>query len=518
MATVLVNARVLTLDPERPRARVLRFEGGRVTHVADDARGLDGEVRDLGGAVVLPGLSDAHLHIQGIGARALQLDLRGCQSSEDAAVAVGARHAELHAGAWLLGRGWDQNRWPGAEYPTRDALDRAAPGRPVALTRIDGHALWASSRALELAGIRRDTADPAGGSIVRDARGEPTGLLVDTAMELVEEKIPAPSRAELRAELLAGVEALARAGLGSVHDMGTTPEMAEVLAELAADGALGVRVFAHLYGKPEAIAERMASPTRVGLYREVGVKLFADGALGSHGALLSCPYCDRPSERGLALMEPHELTEAARRIHEAGLQIAIHAIGDLANRRALDAIAAAQGSDRSRRHRVEHAQILAPEDLPRFRELGVTASMQPTHATSDMPWAEARLGRERLLGAYAWRSLARSGARLAFGSDAPIEHENPWFGLHAAVTRQDRQGAPERGWLAEQCLSVPEALEAFVCGAASAVLQDDPRLRPGARADLCVVDRDPLETAPSDLWRTETLATWVDGRERYAKR
>lgn len=509
MATVFVNARILTLDPARPRARALRFDAGRVTDVADDPRGLDGEAVDLDGAVVLPGLSDAHLHLEGIGARARQLDLRGARSATDAADAVRARHAELPEGRWLLGRGWDQNRWPDAEYPTRSALDRAAPGRAVALTRIDGHAMWVSTPALDLAGIRGETPDPPGGAIARDARGLPTGLLVDTAMDLVSAVIPPPTKPELGARLLAGLEAVARVGLTSVHDMGTSAEMAEVLAELAAEGRLGVRVFAHRFGALEAC---LAPPKHVGLYREVGVKLFADGALGSHGALLLCPYCDRPGESGLALMQPEELAAAAAAIHAAGLQIAIHAIGDLANRRALDAIAAAQGADRSRRHRIEHAQLLAPDDLPRFQALGVSASMQPTHATSDMPWAEARLGRERLAGAYAWRSLERSGALLAFGSDAPIEEENPWFGVHAAVTRQDRQGAPAGGFLPEERLSVLEALEAFSSGAARAVHQDSPRLRPGARADFSIVDRDPLETPPGELWRVQPLATWVDGR------
>lgn len=517
MATVLANARVLTLDPARPRASVLRLDGGRVTHVADDVTGLDGERIDLAGAVVLPGLGDAHLHLHGIGARARQLDLRGASSADEVAARVRGRHAELADGEWLLGRGWDQNRWPGAEYPTREPLERAAPGRAVVLTRIDGHASWVSGRALELAGVHRGSPDPAGGSIVRDQGGEPTGLLIDTAMDLVTARVPEPTRAELRADLLQGLAAVARVGLTSVHDMATTPAMADALAELAREGCVGVRVYAHLYGSPAALAPRLAAPVRAGLYREVGVKLFADGALGSHGALLLCPYCDRPGERGLALMEPAELEASARAVHAAGLQIAIHAIGDLANRRALDAISRAQGADRSRRHRVEHAQILAPEELPRFRALDVTASMQPTHATSDMRWVEARLGRERLRGAYAWQSLAAHGARLCFGSDAPIEDENPWFGVHAALTRQDRQGTPAGGFVPEERLSLGATLRAFTRGAAEAVHEDDPALRPGARADLTLVDRDPFETAVTELWRVETLATWVDGRQVYAK-
>ncbi|MBK7583675.1 MAG: amidohydrolase family protein [Myxococcales bacterium] len=247
------------------------------------------------------------------------------------------------------------------------------------------------------------------------------------------------------------------------------------------------------------------------------MKLFADGALGSHGALLLCPYCDRADTSGLALMTPEELDHAADVVHRAGLQLAIHAIGDLANRRALDAIQRAQGSDHSRRHRVEHAQLLTAEDIPRFAELGVVASMQPSHATSDMGWVEARVGRERLAGAYAWRRLKTSGALLAFGSDAPIEHENPWFGLHAAVTREARPGGPEGGWFPEQRLNLSEALDAFVSGPARAVGQDEPRLAPGARADLSVVDRDPFSLAPADLWRVEPAATWVDGFEVFRR-
>ncbi|MCC6898019.1 MAG: amidohydrolase [Polyangiaceae bacterium] len=506
--TTFVNARVLTLDPQRPSASAITFENGVVTEIGAAPRGT--EQIDLGGAVVLPGLVDAHLHLDGMGARERQLDLTGARSLDDALARVGERHRRLPEAAWLVGRGWDQNRWPVAEYPDASSLERVAPGRAVALTRADGHAMWVSPRALELGGVGPSTADPRGGSLLRDARGAPTGVLLDAAMELVSP--PKPSREALRADLVAGVAAAARVGLTAVHDMGTTLEMAELFTELAQEGSLAVRVFAHLCAPMAELETRLSAPVRTDRYAEVGVKLFADGALGSHGALLHRPYCDLPTSSGLALMQPLELTQAACRVHSAGLQIAIHAIGDLANARALDAIASAQGADRGRRHRVEHAQILAPADVPRFAALGITASVQPCHATSDMAWVEARLGAERLAGAYAWRTLLASGAHLAFGSDAPIEPENPWYGVHAAVTRTDRSGRPPGGWRPDERLDVLAVLRAFTAGGAWAAHSPGGCIALGAPADFSVVDRDPFRTPPDDLWKIQPLGTWVGGR------
>lgn len=506
--TTFINAKVTTLDPSRPNATTVSFERGVVTAIGEGPAG--GDSVDLEGAVVLPGLVDAHLHLDGMGARQRQLDLSGATSLDEVLLRVAERHHQLPESAWLVGRGWDQNRWPGADYPDASALERVAPGRAVALTRADGHALWVSSRALALGGVVRGSTDPAGGCIVRDEGGAPTGLLIDAAMEQV--AVPKPTRSELRSDLAAGLAAAARVGLTAVHDMGTTLEMAELLAELARDGAVPVRVFAHLCGPLDELESHLASPVRTERYVEVGVKLFADGALGSHGALLHRPYCDRPASSGLALMEPGELALAAQRVHAAGLQVAIHAIGDLGNARALDAIALAQGADRTRRHRIEHAQILAPADIPRFAALGITASMQPSHATSDLGWVEARLGAERLAGAYAWRSLRDAGAALSFGSDSPIEPENPWYGVHAAVTRRDRAGHPVGGWRPDERLDLSAALEAFTRGGARAVHSLGGRIVLGAPADFSVVDRDPFATPPDDLWKIRPLSTWVGGR------
>ncbi len=514
-ALVFTNGSIATFDPTRPRAGALRLERGIVTHVADGPEGLTGQRVDLEGGVLLPGLSDAHLHLAGIGARERELDLSGTESLAEAVERVRAAMAQRPDAELLVGRGWDHNLWPGGELPTADALDRAAPGRVVRLTRVDGHASWVSRAALTRAGIGSTTPAPRGGEIVRDAAGNPSGVLVDAAMDAVEALLPAPSRAEVEAQLRAGLAAVARVGLTSVHDMGTTPRMLEILSELARTGELPVRVFAYLWAPLPDVDAALDARVDTGLLRVAGVKLFADGALGSHGALLSCPYCDRPSSSGLALTEPEELCQVARHVHERGQAVAIHAIGDLAVRRALDAIAFARGAEGVRRHRVEHAQIVAPADLPRFAALGAVASVQPTHATSDASFAEARLGAERLGWAYRARSFVESGALLAFGSDSPIEHENPWRGVAAAVGRKSRTGEP---FLATEALDVEQALDGFIQGPRRALGEPPIRLVPGASPDLCLVDRDPLQTPPDELALIRARGTWVQGATAAGRR
>jgi predicted amidohydrolase YtcJ len=418
----------------------------------------------------------------------------------------------------VRGRGWDQNDWPKQAFPTAADLDRIVPDRPVWLERIDGHMVWVNTKAMLLAGVDAKTRNPNGGELLRDPQGRPTGIFVDNAIELVERVLPATTAAELRADLERGMQLCAAAGLTGAHDMGTTPAMLTELKALETEGRMPIRVTAYLSGTEEELAPLLAvPPTRTGLLRVVGVKLFADGALGSRGAALLAPYSDRPDTSGLLVVTPEALNERSYRIHVAGYQLAIHAIGDRGVRVALDAIAAAEAADNSRRHRVEHAQVVAPEDWGRFAAYNVPASMQPTHATSDMPWAEARLGKARLVGAYAWKSLARLGAVLAFGSDAPVERVSPWLGLYAAVTRQDLTGLPPGGFTPGERLSIREALKAFTAGAAYAT--NDPELgviRVGARADLTIVDRDPEQIPAIELPKTRVLWTVVDGRLQAA--
>jgi predicted amidohydrolase YtcJ len=444
--------------------------------------------------------------------------VRALASPEACAEAVAAAAARQPEG-WLLGRGWDQNLWPGGDWPTRALLDRVAPDRPVMLRRVDGHAAWVNGEALRLAGIDADTPDPEGGHIHRDPlSGEATGVLVDNAADLVRDIIPPPGPAETERRIrLAAAHCLSR-GLTAVHDMGARWDRIQLYRRLAETGALGLRVVCFLDDDPPTLAAGLAAgPQQTDDLSFVcrGVKLYADGALGSRGAWLLAPYSDAPARRGLQVTPRAHLEEVCRRAAAAGFQVATHAIGDAANRLVLDVYAGALGAETAgRRWRIEHAQILDVADLPRFARLGVIASMQPVHCTSDMDWAPQRLGEDRLDGAYAWRSLADTGTVLSFGSDAPVEPVDPLPGLHAACTRTHADGTPVGGWRPQQCLSPREALRGFTLGPAYAAFLDQHLgvIAPGRLADLTVLSGDPLRTPPAALLDLRAEATVVQGR------
>lgn len=502
-ATVWTNATVLVPDGT---ASGIRTANGVITHVWTGEAPADatGSVVDLGGAFVLPGLVDAHLHLRGIGRAARQLRLVGTDSPAAVAALVAAE-TDRDPGTWIRGRGWDQNDWVVKDFPTAAVLDAVAPEHPVWLTRVDGHAVWVNTRAMELAGITKETPDPPGGRIIRDASGDAMGVFVDAAIDLVAGQLPEPTAAEIRADLQRGIALCQAAGLTGGHDMGVGPTVLAQLSALEAEGALGMRVSAYLADGDDLIARIGTPPDRDGLLQVPGVKLFADGALGSRGAALKADYDDAPGTRGLLQKTPHELATTAGAVHEAGYQLAIHAIGDRGISVALDAIAAAQGPDRSRRHRIEHAQVVDPAEFDRFAELGVVASMQPTHATSDMPWAEARVGPERIAGAYAWRQMLDRGIALAFGSDAPVEEHAPRFGLHAAVHRTAPDGAPAGGWRMQDAVTFEEALAAFTTGAAHAAHRPGGALRVGAPADFVAFAEDPRAGGLLDLTVRRTV-------------
>jgi len=472
-------------------------------------------------SVVVPGLTDAHGHLVGLGLSLVKVDLRSCRSSQDCAARVQSTLPKIPPGAWLLGRGWDQNLYPDQRFPTRASLDAVAPSTPVFVRRIDGHAGWANSEALRRAHITRDTPDPPGGRILRDAAGEPTGIVVDRASDLVEKAIPLPSDLEVEQAILRAQDLLVSQGLTSVHEMGIPPRWAEVYSRLARSGRLKIRVYAHWAGEPGALEEAFRrGPLRAGpddLFTLRAIKLYADGALGSRGAHLKAPYSDDPHNTGLVLTPMGEVEAVSRRALASGFQVSTHAIGDAATHDVLEAYARA-GVTPAARFRIEHAQIVDPADIPRFAQLGVIASMQPTHATSDMPWAEKRVGRSRLAGAYAWRRFLDAGVHVAFGSDFPVELSDPRLGLFAAVTRTDLKGQPPGGWLPEQRLTVDEALRAFTTGAAYAAFEEDWRgeLRPGQAADLTVFDG-PLDT-PEHIVQRKVLMTIVAGRVVYDAR
>jgi predicted amidohydrolase YtcJ len=522
---VLVGGVVITLDPARPRATAVAMRDGRIVSVGDEALvkpfvGRTTKRINLAGRAVVPGLTDAHVHVEGLGASLENLDLVGAATIDEALRRVGVRARRLKPGEWLLGRGWDQNDWPGQQFPTAAQLDRVSAGHPVYLTRVDGHAGWTNTKALRLAGIDAKTQDPMGGRLIRDDSGAPTGVLIDRAQSLVTSKIPPPTRAVRKRRLAAGLQACARAGLTEVHDAGVALDAVGLYKELLREKPLPVRVYVMLRGPGEFLAKGATLKPEVGLGDGLltirAIKVVADGALGSRGALLLAPYADEPGTKGLLTVEEDEFRRLLTRAIAQGFQVNTHAIGDGANRFVLDAYERAFGGyDGSRyRFRIEHAQVVAPADVPRFKSLGVIPSMQPTHCTSDMYWAEARLGTERAKGAYLWKTFLKEGVPIAGGSDAPVESIAVLPGLYAAVTRQDAKGWPPGGWHPEERVTIEEALDMFSRHAAFAAFEEHDRgaVVVGRRADLTVLTRDLTAIPPADILATKVSLTIVGGR------
>ena len=496
--------------------RILATGGSELKERYNRAAPIDGN-----GRYVLPGLVDAHAHLYSQGFLQISLDLAGTPSLDESIDRIRQFAADNPRRSWLLGRGWNQVLWPVQEFPTASDIDAVVSDRPVWLRRIDGHAAWANTRALEIAGIDDDTPDPIGGKILRDDNGKATGVLIDKAMGLVEQHVPKPDKAAIRQAYLKAVESLVALGMTGMHDAGINVAEAEVLISMADNDELDMRVYAMISDAGEnldAIAEPLIAygDDRLDIR---SVKLYSDGALGSRGAAMIEPYSDDPENRGLPFWTQDELDGFVRKANGMGFQVGIHAIGDLGNRMALDSFERAQNGEPSPlRNRVEHAQIIAPDDIPRFAELGVIASMQPIHATSDKNMAEDRIGPDRIKGGYAWRRLLDTGAVIAAGSDFPVELPNPFLGLYAAVTRMDRAGEPDGGWYPDQALTRAEALHAFTLGAAYAALREDRlgSLEAGKWADFIIVDRDYFEIPESTIDDIRVLETWVGGERVYS--
>ncbi len=481
-----------------------------------------GEVVELAGAHVFAGFTESHGHLVGYGAALEQVDLRDAATFDEVVARVRAAAARLPAGSWVQGRGWDQNLWPDKRFPTHDKLSAAVPDHPVLLRRVDGHAALANARALAAAGITAATPDPRGGEILRDASGRPTGVVVDTAEELLDRVVPAPAAADIERRVTAAGLRLASFGVTEIHDAGASRAELAVLRGMADAGRLPVRVYVMLDGSDDALLERefAVGPQvrRDGMLAVRAVKLYADGALGSRGALLSAPYADDRSSRGLEVTPEARLADVVRRAGKAGFQPCIHAIGDAAVTRVLDIYERELGARGDLlRPRVEHAQIVRPEDVPRFAALGAIASVQPTHCTSDMPWVPARLGDARVAWAYRWRSLLAAKARLCLGSDVPVESPDPRLGMWAAVTRRTPQGTPDGGWNPGESLTPAEALAGYTTWAAAAAFEEDWRgaCAPGYAADLTILDRDPIAGAPAAILQARVVRTVVAGRDAF---
>lgn len=472
-------------------------------------------VVDASGSTILPGLVDAHGHLYGLGISLDMVDLVGTTSFDEIVERVRARAARTPRGEWIVGRGWDQNDWASKEFPTAAMLDAASADHPVYLERIDGHAAIVNTAALRIAGVTAATADPHGGRIIRDASGAPTGVFVDTASSLIDRHMPGATAEQRKARVLAAAEAIAATGLTAMHDAGIDTDTIAAVRELIDEGRFPIRVYGLLADNDALLEEWFARGPLLdhgGKLTIRAVKLYADGALGSRGAALLEPYADDATNSGLMIARPEHLEDVARRGRTAGFQINTHAIGDAGVRNVIDAYARA-GVTPEDRFRIEHLQVIASSDVPRLVSHGIIASMQPTHATSDMYWAEERLGPERVKGAYAWRTVLNAGGRLALGSDFPVEQVNPFLGIHAAVTRQDQKGWPEGGWFPSQRLTLAEAIRGFTSDAAYAAFQEASRgtIEPGKLADFTIVEGNIYDVAPQDLYKTKVQYTVVGG-------
>jgi len=563
VSLVLTNGKVFTADEQDTIAQAVAIDGERIVAV-----GTNEEIRrdytgvrtiDLRGRLVTPGFNDAHIHFMNGGLAMMRVDFGGATTLAETKRRVAEKARELPEGSWILGRGWDHTLW-GGQWPTRQDLDEVAPRHPVFVTRVDGHVSWANSLALERAGVTRETRDPEGGELLRDAQGVPTGILKETAANLVGRVVPQPSRAEkLRAIELALAEAR-RYGITSVSDAVSGYDALELYRELLAADRLTVRVAEWLsFETPVETLKRQreefdahkVDPLRI---RITALKGFVDGTLGSRTAAMLAPFADDPNNSGIPRRPPEELNRMAAERMAAGFQIALHAIGDRANRMALDAFKAAPVMTQqeglrievesistsgatsvskrekatehvlssevvSSRHRVEHAQVVAPIDFARFRELGVVASMQPSHAISDKRWAQDRLGEYRVLGAYSWHTFRAHGVRVAFGTDWPVEPISPYLGLFAAVTRQSTDMQPAGGWWPQERISIADAIRCYTAEPAYATFEesDKGQIKPGMLADLVVHTRDLLTIPPKEILNTEAAITIFNGRVVYER-
>lgn len=525
--TLFVGGMVVSTAMQQPQKNVAIYVSGGVIREIGPAEAMraahaTATVVDASNATILPGLTDAHGHLYGLGLALDIVDLTGTTSYQEVIARVQARAATAAPGEWILGRGWDQNDWDVKQFPTAAALDAALPNHPVLLERIDGHATLANTAAMRAAGVTAASQDPEGGHIERDANGNPTGVFIDTAAALLDRAQPEVSAAQRKARVLAAAQAIAATGLTQMHDAGIDGATITAVKELIDEKRFPIRVYAMLADNAAMLDTWFRSGPLVdygGRLTVRAVKLYADGALGSRGAALLAPYSDDPKNSGLMIAKPEHLEDVARRGRAAGFQINTHAIGDRGVRNTIEAYARA-GVSAKDRFRIEHLQVIALDDVPKLVQHGIIASMQPTHATSDMYWAEARVGPERIKGAYAWRTLLNAGGRLALGSDFPVEAVNPFFGIYAGVTRQDQKGWPEGGWRPSERLTLAETIRGFTLDAAYAAFEENSRgtIEVGKLADFTIVEGDLYAMPPTELYKAKVRATVVGGEVVYGLR
>ena len=518
-----INGYTFNSNQELVQFSALQFTDDRVDHILTEAENLPREgirVIDGNGRTLLPGLIDAHGHILSYGRLLLQVDLGGSLSETEAAQRVADFYSKNEDLEWIQGRGWNQVLWESNEFPGANSLDLVVSDKPVWLRRIDGHAGWANTKAMELAGVTRESEDPNGGQIIRDENGYPTGVFIDTAMNYIASQIPTSTTEELKNALSMAMNRLASYGLTAVHDAGVSSQTIAAYKQLAEEGPLPIRVNVMLAASDPLFLDRLEE----GYFRSDddtltinSVKIVGDGALGSRGAALIEDYSDDSGNRGLLRYNDERLEYLMRVAMNGGFQVNTHAIGDNANMKVLDNYERliSETDSRNLRHRIEHAQILRYEDILRFAQLGVIPSMQATHATSDKNMAQDRIGEVRIQGAYAWRKLMQADTLIANGSDFPVESPDPFWGLHASVTRQDQSNEPPGGWLPDERMSLEEAFASFTVNAAFAGHQENllGTLEAGKKADFIIIDRDIFKIPKNELWQTQVLETWVNGEK-----
>ncbi len=521
------NAQIYTVSAQSPTVEAFATQNGKFLATGTlkqlkSAYPLASEI-NLNGSTVIPGFIDAHGHLLGLGQSLLNADLMGTKNKAEIIERLKAKEKELADGQWLLGRGWDQNDWPNKALPSKSDLDEAFPTRPVWLERVDGHAGWANSAALAYVKKNLDGDwQIDGGEILRDDDEKATGVFIDNAASLVESKVPSSTDVELTAALEKAMTKTAQVGLTSMHDAGTSLKTWQLLESLNDQEKLKIRVYSMANGANDMLDHLCESGVQVdprAMLTARSIKLYSDGALGSRGAALIEDYSDAAGNRGLLIESEETLTQHANRAAGCGLQINIHAIGDRGNRVTLNVLeAATQNESAPGRHRIEHSQVIAPEDFDRFKKLQLVASVQPTHATSDMYWAEERVGSERIKGAYAWQKFIELGIPLALGSDFPVEKPDPLHGFYAAVSRKDHAGWPEKGWYSTQTLSREQALYGFTLGAAYAAFQEKQlgSIETGKYADFTVLSQDIMKVAEADILSTKIMATYINGKNVFS--
>src|SRR5687767_13084529 len=526
---VFINGAVYTANDRQPTAEAVVTGGDRIIYVGDNAGARrfivkNTRVIDLQGRALLPGFTDSHQHLAGVGFREMNLNLEGTTSLQDFLAKVKARVGQAKPGEWVTGRGWIETFWQPPLFPTRADLDNVAPNNPVILGRADGHGAVVNSAALKLAGIDKNTPNPFGGEISKDANGEPNGMLLDAAQSLVRRHIPDTTAADAERAIILGVTRNISLGWTQVQDAGGSYPEVELFKKLYSEGKIKLRIFKAIHGPSESSARLLADGPIIGAYNHRftlrTIKVVSDGALGSRGAGLLAPYADKPDTKGFLTVKQEEFAPMLTQAWKVGVQVETHAIGDYANRftpdeyeKAFKAVPAAQRKVSDPRWRIEHSQIVNPADIPRFAKLGVIPSMQPSHAIGDLHFAPSRLGIPRLAGAYAWQSLIKSGSIIPGGSDAPVERGEPLIEFYAAVARKDQKGFTGAGWHAEEAVTRDQALKMFTIWPAYAAFEDKLRgsIEVGKLADLTIFSADIMKIPEPEILKARCVMTVING-------